>query len=311
MSAFESDTPSFDPRMLTWQQLMKIRRAEAKQRRPPGEPILTRRPFYAADKKAVCELYVANPGITHQQIADQFGVHKSMVTRVLATQDQWLKSQHSPGSRFARPRAIRFREVDFRMEPWIARCRYVGLQLTDKMIKKQAILIAEDEGLRGEDPDRYFHCGRTWLRRFKERFGILDGVPTRVGYSPTDLARERAFGNYPLDIFADRSLDELAEMLSPSGDVQVPDGYSLYTRPTLPSPATSSDSQRSFDDPSPLHNPSQSPSRPSSSPAYSSATPGSLTHPEATAHNPLAGQPFHAPYARGGYQESFLRGSKG
>ncbi|TFY57150.1 hypothetical protein EVJ58_g7198 [Rhodofomes roseus] len=191
------------------------------------------------------------------------------------------------------------------------------------MIKKQAILFAEDEGLRG-DPDRYFHCGRTWLRKFKERFGILDGVPTRVGYTPTDLARERAYGRYPLDPFADRSLDEIAELLSPSnirtrvvdgaeqemiGYARVPKGYSLYTRPTFPSPATSSDSQRPFDDPSPLHNPSQSPSRSSSSPAYSSATPGSVTHPEATAHNPPAGEPFHVPYTHGGYQESFLRGS--
>ena len=47
------------------------------------------------------------------------------------------------------------------------------------------------------------HCqfvgGRPWLKTFNARFGIIDGVATRLGYTEADLAREKAYGSYPLD----------------------------------------------------------------------------------------------------------------
>ncbi|KAH9914445.1 uncharacterized protein B0H18DRAFT_1125543 [Fomitopsis serialis] len=67
------------------------------------------------------------------------------------------------------------------------------------MIREQAIIVAEYEGMRGGGHDYQFHCGRSWLRGFKKRYGITDGVITRVGYTPADLAREKAYGSYPLD----------------------------------------------------------------------------------------------------------------
>ncbi|KAH9922396.1 uncharacterized protein B0H18DRAFT_956282 [Fomitopsis serialis] len=156
--------------------------AEAMRDKPSDSTTVTRRTFYASDKKAVCEMYVAHPGITHQRVADRFGISKSMVTRILKDRDEWFMSKHADGSRFAR------KGEDHTI-------------LSDKMIREQAILMAEKLGMRGEGCIYQFRCGRTWLRQFKERFGIVDGVATRLGYTETDLAREKAFGSFPLDMW--------------------------------------------------------------------------------------------------------------
>ncbi|KAH9922410.1 uncharacterized protein B0H18DRAFT_1212642 [Fomitopsis serialis] len=68
------------------------------------------------------------------------------------------------------------------------------VKVTDKMIKEQAILEATRLGYRGRSIP-YFHCGRTWVRNFKARFGIVDGIVTGSGYTERDELRAKALGN--------------------------------------------------------------------------------------------------------------------
>lgn len=79
------------------------------------------------------------------------------------------------------------------------KCREDGTYLSDKAILEKAISVAERKGMRGGGNLYQFSGGRTWLAKFKQRFGIVDGIATRLGYSDVELAREKAFGNFPLD----------------------------------------------------------------------------------------------------------------
>lgn len=87
-----------------WREVQKRRRAEAERNKDPGAPKRKRRPFYASTKKAVCEMHAANPSLSRQQLADHFGVDRSMITRALQEEDVFLRSRHREDLQFARRR---------------------------------------------------------------------------------------------------------------------------------------------------------------------------------------------------------------
>lgn len=89
--------------------------------------------------------------------------------------------------------------IDLALKPWLLTCREQGVTLSDTIIRQKAILVAGKKGMRGGGNLYQFSGGRKWLRTFKERFGIVDGVATRLGFTETELAREKAYGRFPLD----------------------------------------------------------------------------------------------------------------
>lgn len=203
--------------MMPLKDIMKLKRLEAKRRKPPDAPVLRRKPFCASKKKAVCEMFEAT-SMSHQALADHFGVNRSMITRILNKKERWLKSKHTPGFEFARkrcgscaPRASdnyshcssfrinRFWEIEDALMPWLMECRERGVPVTNKMIRERAISAAEKMGMRGGGHPHQFIGGRPWLKTFIARFGIIDGVATRLGFTEADLAREKAYGCFPLD----------------------------------------------------------------------------------------------------------------
>ena len=97
----DDETPSH---LLPWSQVIKRSREKAKRSKPPDAPILSRRAFCAADKRVVCEMLTENPDLTHQDVANHFGVDRSMISRVWAKKTQWLRSKHSGEHKFARKR---------------------------------------------------------------------------------------------------------------------------------------------------------------------------------------------------------------
>ena len=90
--------------MMAWKDVLKEQRAKAKRNKPPNAPVLTRKAFCASQKKAVCEIFSANPTMKHHEIAKLFGVDRSMVMRVIREQEMWKRSKHTPGQDFARKR---------------------------------------------------------------------------------------------------------------------------------------------------------------------------------------------------------------
>ena len=96
-------------------------------------------------------------------------------------------------------RINRFWEIEEKLKPWLMTCREQGIPVDNEMIKGRAIAVAERLGMRGGGHPHQFVGGRPWLKTFKERFGITDGVATRLGFTTTNLAREKAYGRFPLD----------------------------------------------------------------------------------------------------------------
>lgn len=93
----------------------------------------------------------------------------------------------------------RFDQLEVAMYPWVMNCRRDNVTLSDKSIREEAFRVAERLGMRGGGNEYQFYGGSKWLKTFKARFGIVNGVATRLGYSDGDLAREKAYGRYPLD----------------------------------------------------------------------------------------------------------------
>lgn len=93
----------------------------------------------------------------------------------------------------------KFWEIEEELMPWLLTCRDQGIPVENEMIRERALMVAERLGMRGGGHPHQFTGGRPWLKTFKDRFGITNGVATRLGFTATDLAREKAYGRFPLD----------------------------------------------------------------------------------------------------------------
>jgi len=178
-----------------------------------------RRPFYAADKKRACELYVANPGITHQQLADALNVHRTAITRVLRRKNRWLESEHPDKYQFARDSGPIYLFVEMRLYQWLKGQLLCNAPVSDNMIKQQALFFANQLGYRGEQ-SAYFRCGRTWLRNFKARYEVANGKMTGRGLTALDKIRSKAFGHYDVHATDPRNLpvDNIIALMQSVGE---------------------------------------------------------------------------------------------
>ncbi|KAH9922411.1 uncharacterized protein B0H18DRAFT_956292 [Fomitopsis serialis] len=210
----------------------------------------------------------------------------------------------------------------------VVKYSFIENRLQDWLADRRDEVIAEDEGMRGGTGGNpvYFHCGRTWLRKFKARFGVIDGIFTRLGWTATDLARERAYGYFPLDnYFWSHLPDEHGNIPGPPPiarnkydddmDHEIR-GHIVIYAPRTPSASTSQPEvvpPNSTSSPNDHANPSGMPG-PSVIPLPSDqyfqqeigASGNGAWHPPI---NSGIGQSYQEPYSQSSFQESFMRGT--
>lgn len=199
-----------------------------------------RRAFHAADKKRACQMSIDDPQMTHQQIADILGVKRPSISKILMDKQRWLPTEHQEGYAFARVSRLRFHRIEERLRPWVHEHIKLGAHITDDMIREQAIFHATNLGLRGK-ADKFFHCGRTWLRNSQARFGIVGGVVTGDGHTKVDVLRAKALGlrhiyySNQRDYTVDMLIAALPDLLEDDGDASPDSNESVDAQSNFPS----------------------------------------------------------------------------
>ncbi|TKY90635.1 hypothetical protein EX895_000633 [Sporisorium graminicola] len=135
------------------------------------------------DRKMICDYSNANPAIKQDAIANEFGIERSTVSKILKQKEKWLAIE--PGSeaaKIAKHRAIKFPAVEDRLSGWVAQLKARGEAIRDSTIRNEALRIARELGL-GEDK---FKASGGWIEKFRERNQIPKPQPAEGSSSLSD-----------------------------------------------------------------------------------------------------------------------------
>lgn len=98
--------PDIDLGILTIRELLLRRRLRRLAARPADAPIRSRQAFHCDQRKKVCEMAIANPSMSHQELADHFATNKTTITRTLKQKKKWLQSTQFDDIKAARDRCV-------------------------------------------------------------------------------------------------------------------------------------------------------------------------------------------------------------
>lgn len=140
-----------------------IKRVEV--RRLQGKKRLT-----VGDRKLVCQRHLENPTQKQEQLAREFGVERSTVSKILKEKDKWLSMpEDSPTqATAARSRPPRWPDLEQQLGEWMFEAEQQGAIVTDSMIRQKALEIAQT--LYGDIGN--FKGSQGWIEKFKERVAI-------------------------------------------------------------------------------------------------------------------------------------------
>ncbi|KAJ1030273.1 hypothetical protein NDA16_001184 [Ustilago loliicola] len=118
------------------------------------------------DRKMICDYSAAHPTVKQDAIANEFGIERSTVSKILKQKDKWLAiDPASDAARIAKHRAVKFPAVEDRLTSWITELKAQGEPIRDSTIRQEALRIARELGL-GEDK---FKASGGWIEKFRER----------------------------------------------------------------------------------------------------------------------------------------------
>ncbi|PCH42746.1 hypothetical protein WOLCODRAFT_144190 [Wolfiporia cocos MD-104 SS10] len=129
---------------------------------------LKRNNLHTIAKKAICEAYAANPELKHREIAAQWGVGRSTVTKILADKERWLRSRQHPNLKVYRNTEVKL----FYLEQEVRRAihKLHGQDpITNAKLKHLAIHYSSRHEHNLEPRSK---ASGTWVRKFKMRQGI-------------------------------------------------------------------------------------------------------------------------------------------
>ncbi|SPC65476.1 uncharacterized protein UHOD_00631 [Ustilago sp. UG-2017b] len=118
------------------------------------------------DRKMICDYSVAHPTVKQDAIANEFGIERSTVSKILKQKDKWLSIDPESGAaRIAKHRAVKFPAVEDRLTSWVDELKARGEPIRDSTLRQEALRIARELGL-GEDK---FKASGGWIEKFRER----------------------------------------------------------------------------------------------------------------------------------------------
>lgn len=118
------------------------------------------------DRKMICDYSAAHPTVKQDAIANEFGIERSTVSKILKQKDKWLAiDPASDAARIAKHRAVKFPAVEDRLTSWVTELKAQGEPIRDSTIRQEALRIARELGL-GEDK---FKASGGWIEKFRER----------------------------------------------------------------------------------------------------------------------------------------------
>ncbi|KZT27412.1 hypothetical protein NEOLEDRAFT_1130970 [Neolentinus lepideus HHB14362 ss-1] len=167
--------------------------------------------LFNVDRRSICVYANENPHLRQEDIAAQYGVERSTISKILKQKARWLNVPADEELKVAKHRPTKFPEIELELRDWLFDCKEDNIQLTDALIRNKAKEIAR--GMRISDDK--FKASSGWVENFKHRHGIRKGIWHGDG---RDWALARALGERgddphvemdhrpPVDVSADEEL---------------------------------------------------------------------------------------------------------
>ncbi|KAG6866305.1 hypothetical protein C0991_006401 [Blastosporella zonata] len=121
------------------------------------------------DRKRICKYHEDHPNSRQEDIASQFGVERSTISKILKQKSKWLTASDHLADRVAKHRPSKFPEVEEELRRWVSSC---SLPISDVSIRERAKQIARALCI----PEEKFKASSGWVENFKTRAGIQKGL---------------------------------------------------------------------------------------------------------------------------------------
>lgn len=140
-----------------------VKRVEV--RRLQGKKRLT-----VGDRKLVCQRHLENPTQKQEQLAREFGVERSTVSKILKEKEKWLSmpDDSTVQATATRSRPPRWPDLEQRLGDWMFAMEEQGIAVYDNMIREKALEMAQN--LYGDVGN--FKGSQGWIEKFKERAAL-------------------------------------------------------------------------------------------------------------------------------------------
>ncbi|TFK28022.1 hypothetical protein FA15DRAFT_665790 [Coprinopsis marcescibilis] len=140
----------------------------------------TKKKLDALEKKKICLYHQHHQNARQEDIAEQFGIERSTVSKILKAKQHWL----AVGDRcegMAKQRPSKFPELEAEMRIFLQICVDKDVAITDALIRTRALQAAKALGI-GEEK---FKASSGWIENFKHRHAIKSGKWTTAVKSCT------------------------------------------------------------------------------------------------------------------------------
>ncbi|KAG6917467.1 hypothetical protein DXG01_002444 [Tephrocybe rancida] len=133
------------------------------------------------DRKRICRFHADHPGARQEDIASEFGVERSTISKILKQKARWLAAPDAPGDRAAKHRPSKFPEIEEELLKWLSTLPPSSSSLSstpnpigvsDTAIRTRAKAIARALHV----PEEKFKASSGWVDNFKARAGVKGGL---------------------------------------------------------------------------------------------------------------------------------------
>ncbi|EPQ50994.1 CenpB-DNA-bind-domain-containing protein [Gloeophyllum trabeum ATCC 11539] len=128
--------------------------------------------LFNVDRRAICVYATENPHLRQEDIAAQYGVERSTISKILKNKTRWMKIDPDETLKIAKLRPTKFPEIEIELRNWLFDVKEQNVQLTDALIRSKAREVAREM----EIPDDKFKASSGWVENFKHRHGIRKGI---------------------------------------------------------------------------------------------------------------------------------------
>ncbi|KAF5338874.1 hypothetical protein D9611_008764 [Ephemerocybe angulata] len=130
----------------------------------------TKKKLDAFEKKKICMYHLKHQNARQEDIAEQFGIERSTVSKILKAKNQWLNVDDN-AEVVSKNRPSKFPELEGVMRKFLQECIDKDINITDSLIRNRALDVAKSQSI---TEDR-FKASAGWIENFKHRHGIRSG----------------------------------------------------------------------------------------------------------------------------------------
>lgn len=139
---------------------------------PQYPAVKPKRRLLNKQRKEICQYHIDHPSARQEDIASQWGVERSTVSKILKHKNRWLAVDECDNDVVAKHRPAKFAVIEERMHDWLVECQKARTPISDVMIRLKAKEVAKEVNV-SEDK---FKASAGWVENYKHRMGIKKGV---------------------------------------------------------------------------------------------------------------------------------------